>query len=108
VASEPAFLTYLFCLRAQPKPDMAEMRWLANDLRRPKGLCDHEPEQWLPAREHCRRLLPELVAHELAPLRAREAWLREYVEGPARGPDAVDLVSLRAERLHEQAFHRRG
>src|SRR5262249_42866032 len=70
-------------------------------------------QEWLPAPAHCRRLLQELVAHELAPLRAREAWLREHVEAPARavareqarGPSADDLATLRAERLHEQAVH---
>ena len=53
------------------------MRWLANDARQPKALCDIEDKEWYPERsDTCRQLLHDLVAHELTPLRAREAWLR--------------------------------
>ncbi len=71
------------------------------------------PSLWVVLPTHARELLGALVAHHLAPLRAREEWLRVHIEDPARAAArqaarvlaGKDQAILRAERLADQAFH---
>jgi hypothetical protein len=114
--SETAYLTYLYCLMAQPKPRPkdAEMQELGLAELMPAVFRDHDYEMWVPCDAHARRLLDELVTHELTLLRAREAWLRTHVEEPARATaverarvlEGRELAVLRNEQIHDQLFHR--
>jgi hypothetical protein len=114
--SETAYVTYLYCLMAQPDPRPLEMelREIGLPELMPKTFQDHAIADWLPPHERCRELLQERMELELATLRAREAWLRTHVEEPARAAaiqrarvlEGPDLAVLRNEQIHDRLFHR--
>jgi hypothetical protein len=114
--SETAYLTYLYCLMAQPDPRPLEMelREIGLPELMPKTFQDHAIADWLPPHARCRELLQERMELELATLRAREAWLRTHVEEPARAAailrarvlEGPDLAVLRNEQFHDRLFHR--
>jgi hypothetical protein len=111
--SEAAYVTTLYCIHAAPEENIPAFRELADPAVKPKQFVDHHASLWMLLPSHARELLGELVAHHLAPLRAREEWLRIHVEAPARAAAAraarvltgKDLAVLRAERLADQSFH---
>jgi hypothetical protein len=80
----------------------------------PESFRDHDYNLWVPSKARARWLLGELIEHELAALRAREAWLRTHIEAPARRAaqeqarvlTGRELDLLRNEQLHDQLFHR--
>jgi hypothetical protein len=112
--SETAYMTWLYCLLAQPKPREAEIRQMGDHRWMPKAFQDHDPTLWIPIHRHARMLLDELVTHELSILRARERWLRTHIEEPARAAaleaarvlTGPELSVLRNEQIHDQIFHR--
>ena len=69
---------------AQPEPRPDEVRQLGDPARKPQAFHDHDPALWMPFHHQCGEQLAALAAHKLADLRAREAWLREELEEPAR------------------------
>jgi hypothetical protein len=112
--SEGAFLTWIYCLMAQPEAKDQDFIALGNERVMPAALKDRKTEHWLPLRPMCQQLLEDLVARELAFLRPREEQLRRAYEEPARdsaeirkqvlaGPDGALL--LRHERAHEHQYH---
>jgi hypothetical protein len=114
--NETAYVTYLYCLMAQPDPRPLEMelREIGLPELMPKTFQDHAIADWLPPHERCRELLQEFMELELTTLRAREAWLRTHVEEPARAAaiqrarvlEGPDLAVLRNEQIHDRLFHR--
>ena len=82
--SEGAYLTWLYCLMAQPIPDLEHVAALGQVGIMPAGLKDREPVHFLGEHYLCRQLLRELAERELAMLRPREKLLRELHEVPAR------------------------
>jgi hypothetical protein len=113
--SEGAFLTWVYCLMAQPDAKDQDFIALGDERVMPAALKDRKSEHWLPLRPVCRQILEDLVARELAFLRPREEQLRRAYEEPARdgaeirkqvleGPDGAHL--LQHERAHELHFHR--
>jgi hypothetical protein len=114
--NETAYLTYLYCLMAQPDPRPLEMelREIGLPELMPKTFQDHAIADWLPPHDRCRELLQERMELELTTLRAREAWLRTHVEEPARAAaiqrarvlEGPDLAVLRNEQIHDRLFHR--
>jgi hypothetical protein len=114
--SETAYVTYLYCLMAQPDPRPLEMelREIGLPELMPKTFQDHAIADWLPPHARCRELLVELIEHELTALRAREAWLSTNIEEPARRAalerarvlEGSELAVLRNEQIHDQLFHR--
>jgi hypothetical protein len=114
--NETAYVTYLYCLMAQPDPRPLEMelREIGLPELMPKTFQDHAIADWLPPHERCRELLQEFMELELTTLRAREVWLRTHVEEPARAAaiqrarvlQGPDLAVLRNEQIHDRLFHR--
>jgi hypothetical protein len=114
--SETAYVTWLYCLMAQPepRPRECELAQMGDPRYQPKAFQDHDADLWIPAHRHARMLLDELVTHALAEMRAREEWLRTHVEAPARAAaqetarvlSGKELALLRSEQIHDQLFHR--
>jgi hypothetical protein len=114
--NETAYVTYLYCLMAQPEPRPLheELQEIGLPELMPKTFQDHAIADWLPPHERCRELLQELIEHELTTLRAREAWLRAQIEDPARAAalerarvlEGRELAVLRNEQIHDQLLHR--
>jgi len=111
--SDTAFVTWFYCLLAQPDPKDAEVTRIGDRKLMPKAFQDHDCGLWIPDPPRCAQLLSDLVTHKLILLRARAEWLRLNVEEPARTAARVqarvltgsDLELLRAEKFHDQAFH---
>jgi hypothetical protein len=113
--SEGAYLTWLYCLLAEPAPAEEAIAEMGGELRLPVSLRDRETKTWLPPGKVCRELLREQVAEALAGLRQREEHLRLTVEEPARASaEQQAQVLARSEaarfepalRLHTQNLHR--
>jgi hypothetical protein len=115
--SEPAYLTWLYCLVAQPQPKQADADLLRRPDVMPKSIQDRKPDHWPPTPEHSRAQLRALVERELPPLVALAERLRVEQEEPLRagvrlraqtltsaGGDGLRL--LREIALHERAFQR--
>jgi hypothetical protein len=113
--SEGAYLTWLYCLMAQPAPRDSDFVTIGNERWMPTGLNDRNPFEWLGEKHVCRRILKELVEQELASVRRREARLRSNYEDPAR--DDAELrrqvlatpegtLLLRHERTHGLMYKR--
>ena len=105
--SERAYLTWLYCLMAQPAPKDKDFVAVGNERWTPPSLYDRDPRDWLGGKAVSRKILKDLVERELAGLRQREELLRTNYEEPARdgaelrkqvleGPEGVLL--LRHER----------
>jgi hypothetical protein len=114
--SVTAYVTYLYCLMAQPEPRPLheELQEIRLPELMPKTFQDHAIPDWLPPHKRCQVLLEALMEHELTALRAREAWLRTQIEEPAREAalerarvlEGRELAVLRNEQIHGQFFHR--
>jgi hypothetical protein len=113
--SEGAYLTWVFCLMAQPKPKDEDFVNIGNEKFMPLGLNDRNIENWLGDGSLCRRLLTELAERELAYLRPREELLRLRYETLARDGAEVRKQVLQGPigaRLQREAdnqarhFHR--
>jgi hypothetical protein len=113
--SEGAYLTWVFCLMAQPKPKDEDFVNIGNEKFMPLGLNDRNIENWLGDGSLCRGLLTELAERELAYLRPREELLRLRYETPARDGAEVRKQVLQSPigaRLQREAdtqarhFHR--
>ena len=111
VESEAAYLTWLYCLMAQPNPKDAHIAAMGPLM--PEALNIRETLHWFPARSVCRQLLKALAERELAALRPRAEVLRVAVEEPGReGAEARSQVLegklgaqlLRHARMHELQF----
>ena len=113
--SEGAYLTWLYCLMAQPIPDLEHVAALGQVGIMPAGLKDREPVHFVGEDYLCRQLLRELAERELAMLRPREKLLRELHEVPARdgaevrkqvlaGPLGAQLVRL--AQSHDREYLR--
>jgi hypothetical protein len=111
--SSGAFLTWLYCLMAQPAPKDKDFVAMGNPRWRPTALEDRDPMDWLGGKALCRQILNERVTEELASLRQREQRLRINYEEPAR--DGAELrrqvlaspegsLLLRHERAHGHVF----
>ena len=90
--SEGAYITWLYCLMAQPVPDLEHMAALGQVGIMPAGLKDREPEHFLGEHDLCRQLLRKRIEGELAALRPREELLRKTYEVPAR--DGAEIRKL--------------
>ena len=111
VESEAAYLTWLYCLMAQPNPKDAHIAAMGPLM--PEALNIRETLHWFPARSVCRQLLKALAERELAAVRLREEVLRIAYEEPGReGAEARSQVLegklgaqlLRHARIHELQF----
>ena len=113
--SEGAYLTWIYCLMAQPDPRDEDFVEIGNKSWMPSGLNDRKIHHWLGDDALSRKLLKEIAERELAALRPREERLRKNYEEPARdgveirnqfiqGPVGARLV--REMELHDRQFHR--
>jgi hypothetical protein len=113
--SDGAYLTYLYCLMAQPAPKEKHFVAMGNPAWTPTALYDRDAQDWLGEKPVCQRILAELLQRELTYLEQREKRLRTNYEIPARdeaeqrrqvleGPEGVRL--LRQEQAHGRVFHR--
>jgi hypothetical protein len=113
-ASETAFVAWLYCLVGDDDAKNVDLGVLGTAQYQPQAFHDHDCRLWIPFPRHCRILLAELVARELARLRPREEWLRVNIEEPARAAARVqarvltgkERDLLASERHCDQAFHR--
>ena len=90
--SEGAYLTWIYCLMAQPDPRDEDFVEIGNKSWMPMGLNDRKIHHWLGDDALSRKLLKEIAERELAALRPREERLRKNYEEPARwrrDPQAV-------------------
>jgi hypothetical protein len=113
--SPAAYLTWLYCLMAQPKPKDKDFVAMGNPKWMPPALDDRDERDWVGGKQLSRQILHELIAGALLSLREREALLRRNYDGPAR--DGAELrrqvlatpegsLLLRHERAHELTFNR--
>jgi hypothetical protein len=112
---EGAYLTWIYCLMAQPKPRDEDFVNIGSEKFMPLGLNDRNIQHWMGDAALCRRLLTELAERELAYLRPREELLRTSYETPARDSAEVRKQVLQSPigvRLQREAdtqarhFHR--
>jgi hypothetical protein len=115
--SEPAYMTWLHCLAAQPNPKERDIALVLDRRVMPKSIQDRDVKVWPGDAAASRAALAALVARELPELRQREEWLRVNYEAPARAEakeqalarlacDPRELAMLRAQRGHEQTYER--
>ena len=98
--SEGAYLTWLYCLMAQPTPPSPEaLEAMGSPDRLPISLRDRPVESWLPPAPLARELLRGQIEGRLAELRTREGLLRELVEEPGRAGAERRRRSSRARRV---------
>ena len=113
--SEAGYLTWLYCLMAQPAPKDKDFVAAGKESWTPPALYDREPRDWLGEPPVCRKILADMVQRELASLRQRESVLRTNYEEPAR--DGAEIrrqvlatpegsLLLRHERAHGLTFDR--
>ena len=113
--SPAAYLTWLYCLMAQPAPKDKDFVAMGNPRWRPTALDDRDPLDWLGGKDVSRQILKDLCTRELESLRQRERHLRVNYEEPAR--DGAELrkqvlaspegsLLLRHERAHELTYNR--
>jgi hypothetical protein len=114
--SEAAYLTYLYCLMAQPRDRTdADFLLLDSDHAMPESCKDRQTERWLGPPEVCRAMLRDKAEREIAKLRVREELLRTHFEAPARdeselrrqvleSPQGMQLQ--RQIQMHDLAYHR--
>ena len=113
--SEAGYLTWLYCLMAQPAPQDKDFVAIGQQSWTPPSLYDREPREWLGEPPVCRKILADMVQRELASLRQRERVLRTNYEEPAR--DGAEIrrqvlatpegsLLLRHERAHGLTFDR--
>jgi hypothetical protein len=115
--SEPAYMTWLNCLAAQPNPKERDIALVLDRRVMPKSLQQRDVVVWPGDPAASRSALAALVARELPALRRREEWLRVNYEQPARAEakeqalarlaySPKEVALLRAQRSHEQAYQR--
>jgi hypothetical protein len=115
--SEPAYMTWLHCLAAQPNPKERDVALVLDRRGMPKSLQDRDVAVWPGDPAASRSALAALVAREPPALRRREEWLRVNYEQPARAEgkeqelarlayNPKEVALLRAQRSHEQAYQR--
>ena len=80
--SEGAYLTWIYCLMAQPDPRDEDFVEIGNKSWMPMGLNDRKIHHWLGDDALSRKLLKEIAERELAALRPREERLRKNYEEP--------------------------
>jgi hypothetical protein len=115
--SEPAYMTWVHCLAAQPNPKERDIALVLDRRVMPKSIQDRDVVVWPGDPEASRAALAALVARALPALRRREEWLRTNYEAPARAEakemalarlarNPTEVALLRAQRSHEQAYQR--
>jgi hypothetical protein len=113
--SAGAYLTWLYCLMAQPAPKDKDFVAMGNPRWMPAELDDRDPLDWLGSKDVCRQILKNTIERALTSLIERERHLRKNYEEPAR--DGAELrkqvlatpegsLLLRHERAHDLTFHR--
>jgi len=115
--SEQSFLTYVYCVMAQPAPKPLDIALFNLPEVMPKRFQDKPPEPWPPEQEFSRAQLQALIDGELAALRALHEQLKiRYQEhppaevrqlGPTFSPESQAQVRLEREIVqYERAFQR--
>jgi hypothetical protein len=115
--AEPAYMTWLHCLTAQPNPKERDIALVLDRRVMPKSIQDRDVTVWPGDPAASRAALAALVVRELPALRRREEWLRVNYEQPARAEakeqalarlaySPKEVALLRAQRSAEQAYER--
>jgi hypothetical protein len=103
---EMAYLTWLHCLLAQPRPDRSELAVLLAPETLPESLRGGDLARALPTQARARQWLGELTEWKLSQVRRREERLRVEHEVPARD-SAVDALLKMDKELVRAARMRR-
>jgi hypothetical protein len=112
--SEEAYTTWIDSIGAQPNPRKADVDAILNPKYIPVSFVQRGVTLWPRDPAECRARLQAVLDRELARLRALEETYRVQYEDPERA-EAQDmalakltkdeLTLLRAERIHQQAYH---
>jgi hypothetical protein len=111
--SEDAYMTWVWCLAAQPDPKQREIDRILDPAVIPKSFRDRDTHLWPLDPVECKARLQAMLDRETPRIRAIEATLRVTYEDPSRAEARTmalatfskeEMPLLRAQRMHEQSY----